>query len=516
MATLLGDRVKETWSGSGTGTMSLGGAVTGFQTFVAGIGSGQQTFYTIDNEAGGWEVGIGVVTGGSPDTLSRVTVLRSSNANALVNFGAGTKKVFNTIPAEYALYGLGERLLDRQLSTTAHHLEYTTLANLLRNDLDELCIYFHGTVASGGDNIKLEFPTGNTLYDQALGVANYMTGWCRITRVSSTEIEWEIWTLINGASTAGTTLGQCNRETGLAALESGGQELKISLTNSSIMRQMDVFYSPAPSALPSPGDVVIGGGGSGSGGNALWLPTPFWHFDAQDDTVLTAGPVVDWTTYFQGDLSPLTVSQATSGSRPTYSGAAGDASAVAFDGTNDHLFSGGSPAGLNHNVGDLWLVITPDALPGGPFSVTATGSAYIQFGTYIRATGELEVYAVPAGAGSVGLTTAAGVITVGNKHVVRIYTDAPGTKIKVEVDGVDQPLTETFGTNTGQWWGIDAAINSVVLGATINSGVAVSFFHGKIHEVIYYGSTATDKRLLSPSHAAWLRGYINGRWGTGI
>lgn len=99
---IFADRVKETSTTTGTGTLNLAGASTGFQTFVAGVGSGSMGYYCIF--AGSeWEVGIGEVTAGSPDTLSRLTVLSSSNAGTLVNFSAGTKDVFVTIPAKRIL-----------------------------------------------------------------------------------------------------------------------------------------------------------------------------------------------------------------------------------------------------------------------------------------------------------------------------------------------------------------------------------------------------------------------------
>lgn len=93
MALVWADRVKETTTTTGTGTVSLGGAATGFQTFVAGIGNANTCHYCI--AAGSeWEVGLGTVTDSTPDTLSRTTVYASSNANALVSFSAGTKDVF--------------------------------------------------------------------------------------------------------------------------------------------------------------------------------------------------------------------------------------------------------------------------------------------------------------------------------------------------------------------------------------------------------------------------------------
>jgi hypothetical protein len=103
MALVLKDRVKETTTTTGTGTVTLAGAAAGFQSFVV-IGDGNQTFYAIvDSASGAWEVGVGAYTA-SGTTLSRTTVVSSSNAGSLVNFGAGTKDVFVTYPSSRAVY----------------------------------------------------------------------------------------------------------------------------------------------------------------------------------------------------------------------------------------------------------------------------------------------------------------------------------------------------------------------------------------------------------------------------
>ena len=101
MAFVINDRVKETSTTIGTGTLDLLGASPDFESFVAGVGTGNQTYYAISQTgSNNWEVGIGTVTDASPDTLSRTTVISSSNSDALVNFLAGTKDVFCTIPAK--------------------------------------------------------------------------------------------------------------------------------------------------------------------------------------------------------------------------------------------------------------------------------------------------------------------------------------------------------------------------------------------------------------------------------
>lgn len=104
MAFVLADRVRETTTTAGTGTVTLAGAVTGFQTFAA-IGNANTTYYTIAGQGTSeWEVGIGTYTSAGT-TLSRDTVLASSNAGALVNFSAGTKDVFCDYPAGRAVIG---------------------------------------------------------------------------------------------------------------------------------------------------------------------------------------------------------------------------------------------------------------------------------------------------------------------------------------------------------------------------------------------------------------------------
>ena len=104
MALVVKDRVKVTTATTGTGTLTLGTAAAGFQDFSV-IGNGNTTYYTIvDSAAGAWEVGIGTYTA-SGTTLSRDTVLESSNSGNLVNLGSGDKDVFVTYPAERAVIG---------------------------------------------------------------------------------------------------------------------------------------------------------------------------------------------------------------------------------------------------------------------------------------------------------------------------------------------------------------------------------------------------------------------------
>ena len=99
MALVINDRVKETTTTTGTGAVSLGGAVTGFETFAAGVGNSNTTYYAIVHQtANEFEVGLGTLNGDS-STITRTTVISSSNSDSAVNFSSGTKDVFCTFPA---------------------------------------------------------------------------------------------------------------------------------------------------------------------------------------------------------------------------------------------------------------------------------------------------------------------------------------------------------------------------------------------------------------------------------
>ena len=104
MALVLNDRVRETSTTTGTGAMALGGAVVGFQTFAAGIGNSNTCYYAISLRGGAeFETGLGTLDGDSSD-LTRTTVFQSSNSDSAVDFSAGTKDVFVTLPASKAVF----------------------------------------------------------------------------------------------------------------------------------------------------------------------------------------------------------------------------------------------------------------------------------------------------------------------------------------------------------------------------------------------------------------------------
>jgi hypothetical protein len=158
MALVVKDRVQESTTTTGTGTLTLGGAVLGFQTFAI-IGDGNATYYAIvDPTTGEWEVGIGTYTA-SGTTLSRTTVFESSNSGSLVNFAAGTKNVFCTYPAERAVYldaaGSAVTLLDigtlgaSTANITTANITSGTVSTTPTNNTDIVNKAYADAIASG-------------------------------------------------------------------------------------------------------------------------------------------------------------------------------------------------------------------------------------------------------------------------------------------------------------------------------------------------------------------------------
>ena len=104
MALVVNDRVKVTSTTTGTGAFTLGAAQVGFETFATGIGNNNTTYYTIFNQGTNeFEVGLGTLNANST-VMTRTTIISSSNSDSVVDFAAGNKDVFCTLPASKAVY----------------------------------------------------------------------------------------------------------------------------------------------------------------------------------------------------------------------------------------------------------------------------------------------------------------------------------------------------------------------------------------------------------------------------
>jgi hypothetical protein len=103
MALVINDRVKVNATTSGTGAFTLGATQTGFESFGAGIGNNNTTYYCIFNQGTNeFEIGLGTLN--STTNLQRTTIISSSNSDNVVDFQSGTKDVFCTLPASKAVY----------------------------------------------------------------------------------------------------------------------------------------------------------------------------------------------------------------------------------------------------------------------------------------------------------------------------------------------------------------------------------------------------------------------------
>ena len=172
MALVLADRVRETSTTTGTGSVVLAGAYPSFQSFLAAIGNGNSTYYAISNlSLGEWEVGIGTYTS-SGNTLSRTTVLSSSNSGSLVNFSAGSKDVICTQPSERAVY------LDTATNTTVPGITITGLTASTALALDASKVVVSVTNTGTGNNVLATSPTLVTpaLGTPSSGVVTNLTG----------------------------------------------------------------------------------------------------------------------------------------------------------------------------------------------------------------------------------------------------------------------------------------------------------------------------------------------------
>lgn len=133
----LADRVAETTTTTGTGTISMGGARLGFQAFSAAFTTADTVYYCIEGGAE-WEVGIGTLTTGTPWTMARTTIIASSNAGSAVNFSAGTKNVFCTLPSSIPATQTGTETLTNKRVTARGGSTTSSATPTINTDLYDI------------------------------------------------------------------------------------------------------------------------------------------------------------------------------------------------------------------------------------------------------------------------------------------------------------------------------------------------------------------------------------------
>jgi cytoskeletal protein CcmA (bactofilin family) len=145
MALVISDRIKETTTTTGTGTYTLGGAVTGFETFTANLSNSDTTYYCCTDNTD-FEVGLGTFTS-SGTTLARTTILSSSNSNNAVNWTSGTRTVFCTLPAAKTVFLDASGNTSVSGSVTAGSFVIGS-ADINENDLESIDGITAGTISA--------------------------------------------------------------------------------------------------------------------------------------------------------------------------------------------------------------------------------------------------------------------------------------------------------------------------------------------------------------------------------
>lgn len=325
MALALKDRVKETTTTTGTGTVTLAGAASGFQSFAA-VGDGNQTFYAIvDSASGDWEVGVGTYTS-SGTTLSRTTVVSSSNAGSLVNFGAGSKDVFVTYPSSRSVYldAAGSAVTTLDIGTLGASTANITTANITSGTVS--------TTPTSGNDI-----TNKTYVDTLVASGIHFHQPVRVESPTALTATYN-----NGTAGVGATLTNAGAQ---AALVIDGVTVSVA----------DRVLIYTQSTQTQNGIYVVTDTGSGS---TNWILTR--SSDADTYVINSAAGLSEGSTVF--------VQQGATGAGETYTC---NTSGVITFGTTNITFAQISSA-------QIYSAGTGLTLSGTQFSITNTGTA----GTY--------------------------------------------------------------------------------------------------------------------------------------
>lgn len=295
MALVLADRVQETTTTTGTGTVVLGGAVIGYQSFAV-IGNTNQTYYTIADQSGSnWEVGIGTYYTGNV-SLARTTILASSNANAAVDFTSGPKSVFVTYPAEKAIYSdTGNVATITNFASGNVNITGGTItgANITYTGLGTMSTQNANNVAITGGNISSVTIQGGTINGASLTNATY-GGLGTMSTQNATSVAITGGTINSVAFTGGTlnnmTIGATTANTGAFT---NVTTVSLTATGNATAPAFNTVNIVEPTTLSATGAAST------------------INFDITTQSVYysTANATANWTTNFRGS-STLTMANA--------------------------------------------------------------------------------------------------------------------------------------------------------------------------------------------------------------
>jgi hypothetical protein len=303
MALVVNDRVKETSTTTGTGTLTLAGAVTGFETFSSAIGNANTTYYAIVNTTDGeFEVGLGTVGAG---TLARTTIISSSNSDSAVDFAAGTKNVFVTLPASKSV------ILDSSGNIVANNGSNLTALNATQ--------LTSGTVPDARFPATLPAANGSALTD--LNASNLATGTIPDARFPATlpAANGSALTALNASNLASGTVPDARFPATLpAANGSALTDLNATaLTTGTVANARLDAQLQDVAGLATTAGKIIQGDGSNFALSAYTLPTS----DGSASQVLTTdgSGAVTFQTPTVGDITAVTA-----GTGLTGGGSSGD------------------------------------------------------------------------------------------------------------------------------------------------------------------------------------------------
>ena len=527
MALILKDRVQETSVTTGTGTLTLAGAVTQFQTFSSAVGNGNTTYYTIYNAGGSlWEVGLGTVGAG---TLSRDTVLASSNSNALVSF-TGTLYVFGDYPAGKSVYldAIGTATVSQLatssttsttpvLSYNASNSNYAAGATVAGSYLQTVMQNKSGTAgASTNFAVSNDLGTDSTYYGEfGMNSSVYSAG-----------TPADFFSLNNGIYYSGhdgdVTIGSGNGKKTYLAWGTTGQSAHVINATGSIGLNTDITgtnnYGTAGQVLTSQGNAstptwttpttgtvtsvtgtapVVSSGGT----------TPAISMAAANTTTNGYLTSTDWNTFNGKGSGSVTSVAATvpsflsvTGSPITTSGTlaltySGTALPVVNGGTGQTTYTDGQLL-IGNTTGNTLTKSTLTAGSGisitngsGSITIAASGGSALYTRTSFTATGGQTSFTVNYTVGYIEVFLNGVLLNASD------YTATSGTAIVLSVAANAGDIVETIAFTTGAIASITNLAGGAANQVPYQSGVGTTAFNSNL---TFNGTTLTAAELSGP------------------